>query len=379
MNTPKPLQIFRAGRHVAMSGQALDFSAADLAATAKAYDPAKHEAPLVVGHPTTDGPAYGWVKTLGFSDGLQATPDQVDPAFAELVTAGRYKKISASFFAPNSPQNPVPGVYYLRHVGFLGATPPAVKGLRTPAFAADQEGIVHFSDSEQDDVDNASLWRRLREFIIGKFSIAEADQVAPEYLVKSLEQSAQQEVLEAQQEAADPAATASGISPDFAESIHQETRVTPQEKAALEAENAQLKSRLAEADARDQVARLAATRAHHASFAEALVQSGQLAPGIAPVIVASLDAIAAHQGTVLEFGEGEAKKPLATALMEALKSAPKVIEFGEVSRDSGAAPTNLKDPQAIVDAARKLQAEREAAGTTVSFAEAVALVTTAQS
>lgn len=33
-----------------MSGDVLEFSAADLATTAAAYDPARHEAPIVVGH-----------------------------------------------------------------------------------------------------------------------------------------------------------------------------------------------------------------------------------------------------------------------------------------------------------------------------------------
>ena len=135
-NTSSLLQIFRAGRHTAMSGAVLDFSDADLAATAAAYDPARSEAPIVVGHPKTDGPAYGWVRSLSFAEGgLEAEPHQVDPAFAELVDAGRFKKISASFFTPDAPNNPVPGVYYLRHVGFLGAQPPAVKGLRSPEFA----------------------------------------------------------------------------------------------------------------------------------------------------------------------------------------------------------------------------------------------------
>ncbi len=49
---------------------------------------------------------------------LSATPRQVDPAFAEMVEAGRFKKISASFYAPSASGNPVPGTYYLRHVGF---------------------------------------------------------------------------------------------------------------------------------------------------------------------------------------------------------------------------------------------------------------------
>ena len=139
MPTAKPIQIFKPGRHTALSGQALEFSAADLSASAAAYDPTKSEAPIVVGHPALDAPAYGWVKSLAFADGaLDAEPDQVDAAFAEMVAAGRFKKISASFFMPDAANNPVPGVYYLRHVGFLGAAAPAVKGLRNPSFAADE-------------------------------------------------------------------------------------------------------------------------------------------------------------------------------------------------------------------------------------------------
>lgn len=143
MSALAPLDIFRAGTHTDVAGRTLSFAAADLDATAAAYDPAKHEAPLVVGHPALDAPAYGWVKALA-RDGevLRATPDQVEAQFAEWVNAGRYKKISASFWLPDAPGNPAPGVYSLRHVGFLGAAAPAVKGLRAPSFAGDQTGIV---------------------------------------------------------------------------------------------------------------------------------------------------------------------------------------------------------------------------------------------
>ena len=61
------LDIFRTGRHTASSGTSLAFTEADLAATAAAYDPALHEAPIVVGHPKDNAPAYGWVKSLGFN------------------------------------------------------------------------------------------------------------------------------------------------------------------------------------------------------------------------------------------------------------------------------------------------------------------------
>lgn len=128
----KPLQIFRAGTQTDASGRTLAFTAADLAATAAAYDPAKHEAPLVVGHPATNAPAYGWAEALTQADGaLEATPHQVDAAFAEMVNSGRFKKISSSFWLPDAPGNPVPGVYYLRHIGFLGAAAPALSSAFT--------------------------------------------------------------------------------------------------------------------------------------------------------------------------------------------------------------------------------------------------------
>ena len=118
----KPLQIFKPGRHTAMSGAALAFSESDLAASAAAYDPAVFQAPIVVGHPRVDGPAYGWVKSLARNDAgvLTIDPHKVEPQFAEMVGAGRYKKRSAAFYPPQHPSNPKPGTWYLRHVAFLG-------------------------------------------------------------------------------------------------------------------------------------------------------------------------------------------------------------------------------------------------------------------
>ncbi|WP_130471742.1 peptidase [Candidatus Magnetaquicoccus inordinatus] len=137
------LPIFKVGRHTDMSGTTLTITEADLEQTVAAYQPARHEAPLVVGHPQHDAPAWGWVASLALVDGiLLATPRQVDAAFAEMVAAGRYKKISASFYTPNSPNNPHPGVYYLRHVGFLGAQPPAIKGLPDASFREGETGLL---------------------------------------------------------------------------------------------------------------------------------------------------------------------------------------------------------------------------------------------
>lgn len=314
----KPLHIFKAGVRTAMNGTTLDFSESDLAATAAAYDPAKHEAPIVVGHPKLNGPAFGWVKSVSAAGGdLEAEPAQVDPAFAEAVSAGRYKKVSASFFAPDSPSNPVPGVYYLRHVGFLGATAPAVKGLRAVEFGDAEEGVVEFADWA--DMQNASLWRRMRDFLIAQFGLDKADQVIPDYAIGTLEDAARTE----------PKEDACAIAPSFSDSTHPEDSVTPEQKAALEAENAQLKQQLAAANAAAATAAADKRHADHLAYAEQLITDGLLAPKNRDLVVAMLDFTDGDEP--LEFGEGDAKQPLAVGFKAYLAEQPKVVEFAELA------------------------------------------------
>lgn len=347
------LQIFKPGRHTAMSGQTLAFSEADLAATAAAYDPARHEAPLVVGHPSHDAPAYGWVKSLASTGGaIEATPHQVDASFAEMVGAGRFKKISASFYAPDAPGNPVPGVYYLRHVGFLGAAAPAVKGLRSPSFADGETGVLEFADG-WDDRDNASLWRRMREWLITKFSIEDANNVVPGYLVENLEQSAQREIQESVAATSQPVA-----SPAFSAPINPpETAVTPEQARAIEAENARLKADLEAAQRAQRQARSTAVHTDNVAFAEALVSQGRLAKGHQAAIVATLDHLA-DQDQPIEFGEGAARKPLLTEIKAVLTALPQSVEFGEAATSVRAAAA----PGAVLDFAAPDGCEVDSAG-----------------
>ncbi|UDM18426.1 peptidase [Vogesella sp. XCS3] len=323
MNTSKPLHIFKPGRQTAMSGAVLDFSESDLAASARAYDPALHEAPIVIGHPKHDDPAYGWVKSLAVdSDGLNAEAHQVDAAFAELLAAKRFKKISASFYLPDAPNNPVPGVYYLRHVGFLGAMPPAVKGLKQAEFADAEEGVVEFGDWGMET--NASLWRRMREWLLAKFDQETADQVVPDWQIESIREAARQD--DAPRAAfADPTDTTVSLT----QTTEEERHVTPEEKAALEAENAQLKQRLVAAEAATKSAAAAKRHGEHAAFAEQMIGEGKLAPKHKDAVVAFLDF--ADGESAVEFGEGAAKQPLATAFKSFLGDMPKVVEFGETA------------------------------------------------
>ena len=224
-----PLQIFKVGTHTDGSNRTLTFTAAELAASAAAYDPQKHEAPLVVGHPSIDAPAYGWAHRLLFEQGaLEAVPHQVDADFAALVNDGHFKKISASFWLPTAPGNPVPGVYYLRHIGFLGAAAPAVKGLRTPTFSdADDTGVVtlEFSMQESFMADNDAL--AVREAMLAKTEAelkAKADaQAALDQALKAREDALAKAEAEAQRKAAT----------EFAEAHVKDGRLLPRQQAGL--------------------------------------------------------------------------------------------------------------------------------------------------
>ncbi|QDL55309.1 peptidase [Rhodoferax aquaticus] len=381
LNTAEPLHIFKPGRHTPMSGQSLSFSEATLQATVAAYNPALHEAPLVVGHPSHDLPAYGWVTALSFSDGngngdtdagLYATAGQVNTDFADMVAAGAFKKISASFYEPDAPQNPVPGVYYLRHVGFLGAQAPAVKGLRNPSFADSEEGVVTFG--EWDDVDNANLWRSLRDWVLAKFGQEDADKAIPGYMVKSVEQGAQDELRKAQ---AENASTVLPATPYFSEPQRQESTVTEEEAAQLRKElqaQTALNARL-QADAK--ALRLQGLHAANVAFCEALQG---ITPAFREVAVATLDHLTAQE-TVVEFGEGETKVPLLDSLKALFQALPAAVEFGEhATKDKvGASTVDFSDAQSISDAATAYQAQAKGKGIDVSHTQAVAAVTAKRS
>ncbi|WER10630.1 hypothetical protein PUH89_06545 [Rhodobacter capsulatus] len=131
-----PIEVFRVGTFSDMAGTPQTIKRETLASIAATYDPEANPAPVVIGHPETDAPAFGWVdRPFVENDVLKANLRDVVPEFADAVKAGRYKRVSISLFTPGSTANPTPGDFHLRHVGFLGATAPAVPGLKPVKFA----------------------------------------------------------------------------------------------------------------------------------------------------------------------------------------------------------------------------------------------------
>lgn len=345
--TTKPIEIFRPGTFAAMNGKQYAFTAADLQAIADSYDPATHEAPIVVGHPAHDAPAFGWVSGIRYeNERLVVDPDQVDPAFADMVKAGRFKKISPAFYEPDSPANPTPGKWHLRHVGFLGAHPPSVKGLKQAAFAAG-ERFVAFGDMERAGRvfrDIASALQRIRDWMIEDRGLETADKLLPGWQIESInEQSARLD---------EPP-------PQFAEPKHGDDNVTDKTLDAkrqkeLDDRDAAIAAKEADLAKRAQAAR----HATDAAFVEGLVADGRVLP-------AEKEGLVAFMGTLPEtadavaFGEGDtAKKTSAIAFMQGfLKGLPKRVDFNERAPGAGGAG-DPPDENAVVFA-EQIRAEQK--------------------
>ena len=358
----KRIHIFKTGTHTDMRGKEVTFGEADGTDCASVYDPKLHESPLVIGHPQHNLPAYGWVKGLEFADGeLFAIPDQVNPEFAEMVASGAFKKISPSFYLPDAPNNPTPGHYYLRHVGFLGAQPPAVKGLKAIEFADDEdEGIVtlEFGDVEPRSI--VRLFRGLRDLVIAQFGQEEADKALPGYELDWMAEQAAQPDPEPETPTAPAFSEVPEPSP--ASTPQKENKVTDEELKQREAEIAKREAAFAEKQVEGEAV----------DFADGLIKDGKLAPANKDKVV-SLYAHLTVQGSKdeISFGEVPAASPV-EMLKGILQAAPKVVDFSEHSAgNTGDEPADFADPSELATAARAMVAEQSAKGVTMSYSQAV--------
>jgi len=129
------IEIFRSGVHKDSSGKSHQYSAEDVEQIAKKYNISLEDnessiAPLVKGHPESNEPAYGWVERLARrGDKLYAKMKELSPEIIRNVRDGMFKKISIALYPD----------LMLRHVGLLGAVPPAVKGMRNVEFHDSQD------------------------------------------------------------------------------------------------------------------------------------------------------------------------------------------------------------------------------------------------
>lgn len=308
------IPVFKTGKHTSSNGITQTYDNSFIEAVVSGYNSQVHVSPVVAGHPKSDDPALAWVKSLHINgDVIEAEIDELNPEFEAAVKAGSYKKVSASFFLPDSPSNPTPGNPYLRHVGILGAATPAVPGLPTLNFSASTEGVVEFDDGL---LTNAGLFSSLRDWIISKFSLEDADQAIPFSELGWLNKlNTMKQVDKA------------------VENLTGDDKETVADFAEREAV---LAARQAELDAKEAALR----DAECAQFCEGLVAKGKLPPASKVTAESLLSSLYKVGGTV-DFSEQAI--PPADAFKQFLSSLPKVVEFGEVAPEDTAPVATTAD------------------------------------
>lgn len=345
----KWIPIFRGGKQRDSHGRDHDGNAL-IDKAVSLFNPGHHEPPAVIGHPKDNAPAYGWVSGLKKEgDLLMAQFRQVQPAFAEMVRQGLFKKRSAAFYPDGS----------LRHVGFLGAMPPAVKGLPDCTFAEAEDVSFEFDETWKM-FDIADIFRRLREWLLEKEGADTADRIVPNWMIEGIrepppaipQETAITQYSEKKEDSKmdfkeffkDLKALVirfdSGAGGDqsagarFSEADIEEAKRT----AAAEAEAKARKDMAAEFAEKERQARRQARKTEIKNWCDTQVNAGKLTPALVKFGVPEMLASFAEQDGEVEFGESKETATLFDrfkALFEV--ELPKLVEFGEVAKRGAAA------------------------------------------
>lgn len=363
--------IFRGGPQTDSSGKLHDGDALIDRAIAR-FNAEIHEPPACIGHPAHDKPAYGWVAGLKKSadklgNVLLAKFRQVEPTFASMVQTGRFKKRSAAFYPDGT----------LRHVAFLGAAPPAVKGLPDVAFADGDFQSFEFSDEAPWAWTSlADVFRRLREWFIEKEGQETADRLIPDWKIDDLRAAGNPP-------AAEPLTAAytdkeeknmtfkeklAKLFNEFLVKMPDDGPVSPVtpaspafteadiEKAKTEAAAKEREKVTAEFADKERAARRAAVKSEIAAFCDGLVKEGKITPaGIKFGLPEILFALAENENQI-EFGEAGEKATPFDRMKALLASAKPLVTFGETAtrdKDTGGGGAAGAKLEALVRAKMK--------------------------
>jgi hypothetical protein len=390
--------IFRGGKQRDSQGREHDGDALIDQAVSK-FNAAAHEPPACVGHPADNKPAYGWVSGLKkgtdrLGNILLAKFRQVEPTFAGMVQGGRFKKRSAAFYPDGT----------LRHVAFLGAAPPAVKGLPDMAFAEEAGATFEFADYQTvwswEAI--AALFGRLRDYLIEKDGVEKADAVISQYQIKEIFDAAAKEKQEIQTEnaaqaqpiyhekeagemdfkefiqklkelvlGAETSAAAAAPAAAAAGKTFSEADLDARLKAAAEEAARKERERVtAEFAERDRKARQDALGREISSWCDTQVKAGRLTPAMVKFGIPEMLLAFAEKEDQIEFGETKEKATLFDRFKALIETElPKVVTFKEVAtrdKDAGGLGADGGKLESLIQAKMK---ENKELSYSAAFAE----------
>lgn len=145
-------EIFTTGVHTDSKGRKKNWTRTDLEKIKENFEKVNPDVPICCGHPQSNSPAYGWWDSLKIVDDavknisrLFVSYKDVQPEFEEAVKKGLFKTRSLSLTEDLVP----------RHIAFLGAQAPAIKGMEQFCFEAETENdiIIDFSEENNETPD----------------------------------------------------------------------------------------------------------------------------------------------------------------------------------------------------------------------------------
>lgn len=370
------VEVFKAGSHIDSKNRPISFTQADL--DQMVVNHKLGAAPAVIGHPDKTAPAYAWVSEYKREgDSLFAKFTDINPAFEEGVKSGAYRNRSVSVF-PDKAHG-----WRVRHVGWLGAVPPAIEGLAPVEFSGDDAEVHEFGAPGYSLVwgmeSIGKLLRGMRERIVAEKGIEEADKELPQWQIDGVLEAASQARAQFQEADTSGRLFSQSDNPGGSMSISKEdhdaaiAKALADGKAAATAEFASKDEELAQLRIKVRSDRIG-------GLIKGWKAQGKVLPaeelGLAEFMGALEDA---ESEFTFSAGDGkEATKTPAVFFAEFMAARSPLIKLGRTTRtgdDPGVSAVDLQDSKAIAKAASTFQASEAKEGRVISIEAAVTHVT----
>ena len=333
-------EIFRAGKYKDNEGKDLEYTESDLDLIVKHFNEAENPMiPNVVGHPEHNSPAYGWGESLKREGKkLFATFKDVPVEFMEAVNSGWFKNRSISLY-PN---------LMLRHVGWLGAMPPKVKGMEPFCFNDDEQLVttVEFSEFEDYKFETISrFFQNMRDIFIEKFGLDKTNELITPYgieLIKKVENKNSETIaisrFSEDEERNKMAGKLDMPNGELVNRPHEET-VSAEDFAELQQANKDKDTEIKSLQTQINEINAANRKKEFTQFADELIAKGCITPALKPFVVDFQEVC--HNQNTFDFSEGEEKSTL-KRFQDFCKGLKKV-NFSEITKKENVDTTPAVD------------------------------------
>jgi Protein of unknown function (DUF5661) len=351
-------EAFSAGTHTDSANQTETYSVKDLEEIAAKYN--EHAdgdpAPVCVGHPTDSSPAYGWIKHAYVAgDKLHVKIHKLNEAFKDALKKGAYRKRSLSLYSGGDMDKQI------RHIGYLGAMPPAIRGLALTQTTFNSSAPFHIYEYKETDMSSSNTEvpvvmdedkKKLAwyEKLFAKFKLEVKDFAADDM---NLEEPARGDVkvvaMEKGDKADEESKEAKKGDDENEEIVKRETvdngvletskvqaaqakndaEKANKELAELKSEVEKLKSELQAALGLVDKQKNEAVVGEYKAFCEGLIKDGLLRPADLETTLANFEA-RKYIDSIRDYAS-EGKPSAVEQLKKHLSSQPKVVEFNEVA------------------------------------------------